>query len=231
MVGKYGIIPETVVPESFSSSASAGLNKILTAKLREIASNLRSNPDRELKEAYMAEVFNLLSVVLGTPPKPDEQVRWEYNDRDGQAMRWEGSPLDFFHQYGRREGFDPEQCFSLVNDPRHPYGKVYQVERLGNVWGSNPVRRELDQAMSYVKKELMTEMSTHPSLRLRTRSSLQSAPIHPSSSVVTALSHPQGRWAFSIQNCTICRLHSGSAPIFPKPTACAWASLDRRTRW
>lgn len=29
--------------------------------------------------------------------------------------------------------------FSLVNDPRNPYGKLYTVDKLGNVWGARHV--------------------------------------------------------------------------------------------
>lgn len=29
--------------------------------------------------------------------------------------------------------------FSLINDPRNEYGKLYTVDKLGNVWGGRPV--------------------------------------------------------------------------------------------
>lgn len=29
--------------------------------------------------------------------------------------------------------------FSLINDPRNEYKKLYTVEKLGNVWGGRPV--------------------------------------------------------------------------------------------
>ena len=29
--------------------------------------------------------------------------------------------------------------FSLINDPRNEYGKLYTVDKLGNLWGARPV--------------------------------------------------------------------------------------------
>ncbi len=29
--------------------------------------------------------------------------------------------------------------FSLINDPRNDYNKLYTVDKLGNIWGGRPV--------------------------------------------------------------------------------------------
>lgn len=33
----------------------------------------------------------------------------------------------------------PSDSFSLINDPRNEYGKLYTVDKLGNLWGGRPV--------------------------------------------------------------------------------------------
>ena len=33
----------------------------------------------------------------------------------------------------------PADSFSLINDPRNEYGKLYTVDKLGNMWGARPV--------------------------------------------------------------------------------------------
>ncbi len=40
-----------------------------------------------------------------------------------------------------RTEFDiqPAESFSLINDPRNSYKKLYTVNRLGNIWGGRPV--------------------------------------------------------------------------------------------
>ena len=35
--------------------------------------------------------------------------------------------------------FQPSESFSLINDPRNEYNKLYTVDSLGNVWGGRPV--------------------------------------------------------------------------------------------
>ena len=39
-----------------------------------------------------------------------------------------------------QDGFlQPTDSFSLINDPRNEYSKLYTVDKLGNVWGGRPV--------------------------------------------------------------------------------------------
>ncbi|WWD08229.1 hypothetical protein V865_006340 [Kwoniella europaea PYCC6329] len=145
---KYGIIPKSLYPEAFSSTASGRLDSLLTSKLREYSLLLRAaakktnNLDdlRKLKTRYLSEIFSTLSIALGSPPKPDEKITWEYYDRDDKFHSWTGTPKEFYSQFGKRKGMDPKESFSIINDPRNEYGKLYSVERLGNVWKGNPVR-------------------------------------------------------------------------------------------
>jgi bleomycin hydrolase len=146
---KYGIIPQMLYPESFSSSSSSRLNSLLTSKLREYALLLRSASTsqsltslRKLKSQYLSEVFSTLSITLGSPPRPDDKLTWEYNDKAGKFHSWTGTPKDFYQAYGKRKGMDPKDSFSLINDPRNKYDTLYTVERLGNVWGGRPVQCE-----------------------------------------------------------------------------------------
>jgi bleomycin hydrolase len=148
IVAKYGIVPKTLYPESFSSSSSGRLNWIVTAKLREYALTLRRESKngasltdlRTLKARFMGEVYSTLSIALGTPPKPDHAFTWEYYDKDKKYHKYTGTPREFYHAYGRRKGMDPKDSFSLINDPRNQYEKLYSVKRLGNVWGGPGVR-------------------------------------------------------------------------------------------
>jgi bleomycin hydrolase len=138
------MIPQSLYPESFSSSSSGRLNQLLTSKLREYSLKLRSAPStsaaRQLKSKFMQEVFNTLSVALGSPPKPDDKLSWEYYDNDNKYHQWTGTPKEFYDNFGRRKGMDPKDSFSLINDPRNKYEKLYSVERLGNIKDGKPVR-------------------------------------------------------------------------------------------
>lgn len=105
LVEKYGVIPQTLFPESYSSSASGKLNSLLTSKLREFALELRELVQkknvsevtvRRRKDAMMADVYNTLSICLGTPPTVGDKFTWEYYDKDGKFASWEGTTNEFF---------------------------------------------------------------------------------------------------------------------------------------
>lgn len=141
IVEKYGLVPKSVFPESFSSSNSRRMNWILTHKLRGWASELRSAPPEDrvaMIQRFLEETLGILLVSLGTPPT---EFDWEYKDKDGKYHMVPGlTPLQFYHEYVRDAGFDFSEWISLINDPRNEYGKLYTVDYLGNVVGGPAVR-------------------------------------------------------------------------------------------
>ena len=141
LIEKYGVLPQKLYPESFSSSSSGRLGSILTTKLREYGLALRANPKHasKLKARFLSEIYNTLSITLGTPPKPDESVIWEYYDKDNKYHKWTGTPKEFYAQFAKRKNMDPKDSFSLIHDPRNAYEKLYTVDKLGNVWGGRPI--------------------------------------------------------------------------------------------
>ncbi|KAI5453687.1 bleomycin hydrolase [Naganishia albida] len=151
---KYGCLPQTLYPESFSSSSSAALDSLLTSKLREFSLELRKlmkamaargfdnhqvlQASRARKEEMIKQVFDVLCITLGTPPKADDEFLWEYYDRDGKFCKLKTTPKNFYNKYtGPHLARD---CFSLINDPRNAYDTLYTVDRLGNVHGGLSVR-------------------------------------------------------------------------------------------
>ncbi|KAF9222533.1 peptidase C1B, bleomycin hydrolase [Gyrodon lividus] len=150
----YGLVPQPVYPESYHSSASSPLNTLLKTKLREHALTLRAlsvslRADTSLsseevqatlrakKEQLMQEVYTIMTATLGVPPKPDVAFTWEYYNEEGKYCKWEGTPLEFYKAFTAK--YPPAECFSLINDPRNEYNKLYTVDKLGNIWGSRPV--------------------------------------------------------------------------------------------
>jgi hypothetical protein len=39
----------------------------------------------------------------------------------------------------------PSDSFSLINDPRNEYSRLYTVDKLGNIWGGRPVLCKLSE--------------------------------------------------------------------------------------
>ncbi|KAG9031939.1 hypothetical protein FRB95_002075 [Tulasnella sp. JGI-2019a] len=157
LLERYGVVPQPIFPESYSSSYSRGMDKLLTTKLREYSLSLRDlvnamradgsieedsiiRAARKKKEDFMSEVYRILSITLGVPPKATENFTYEYYDLDKKARSWTGTPVEFYKRF-RGEKYTLEESFSLVNDPRpeNPYGTLYTVDKLGNVWGGRDV--------------------------------------------------------------------------------------------
>lgn len=146
----YGVVPQALYPESLHSSLSGPLNALLKTKLREhalvlrkLAAELRAQAFsaeqvvatlRAKKEGLMREVYTVMSATLGVPPKADAPFTWDYYDKDGKPHSWAGTPKEFYAAFVDKKAL-PSDCFSLINDPRNEYSKLYTVDRLGNVWG------------------------------------------------------------------------------------------------
>ncbi|KAF3905057.1 hypothetical protein AA313_de0206958 [Arthrobotrys entomopaga] len=146
LVERYGVVPQKAYPDSFNSMKSQSVNWFVTSKLREFGLQLRAMCSSGLstiaiqraKAKMVNTIYNILVICFGPPPKPDEQFTWEFRDTDGKFHSYNNlTPLSFFKDF---VGYKAAFHFSLINDPRHEYGKLYTVSRLGNVYGGVPIR-------------------------------------------------------------------------------------------
>lgn len=91
LVEKYGVVPQSVYPESYSSSNSRRLNWLVTVKLREFTTLIRKYVDegasihviRSVKEKMMEDIYRILAITLGEPPV---QFDWEIHDKNGKYL-------------------------------------------------------------------------------------------------------------------------------------------------
>ncbi len=139
LIEKYGVVPQSVMPESFQSSDSLMMNRIVTRKLREFAAELRKahrenhvtvSDLRAMKEDMLATVYRLLAIHLGTPP---QSFDWQTRDKDKQFIRFENlTPQSFYRDH---VGVDLNEMICLINAPMSdkPYNELFTVEYLGNV--------------------------------------------------------------------------------------------------
>ncbi|KAF5389406.1 hypothetical protein D9757_004317 [Collybiopsis confluens] len=150
----YGVVPQSIYPESFHSSLSAPLNTLLKTKLREHALVLRKlahdlkaagtsaqatlSTVRAEKEKLMKEIYVIMTAVLGVPPLPDAKFTWDYYDEDGRFGTWTGTPLEY-HKAFSSKSYPAKDSFSLINDPRNDYSQLISIDKLGNIWGGRPV--------------------------------------------------------------------------------------------
>lgn len=132
LADKYGVIPKNAMPETFHSEKSSGLNKMLRRKLREDGLRLREAKNdkaaRTLKQDMLKDVYRILTLTLGQPPKTFE---WRYTDKDAKLSELKTyTPLDF---YKEAVGIDLNDYVMLMNDPTRPYYKLYEISYDRNV--------------------------------------------------------------------------------------------------
>jgi bleomycin hydrolase len=154
LVQKYGLVPQTLYPDSYNALNSSLMDRLITTKLREDALRLRdmatnSSVDAKTinaeKEKMLREIHLILTLMLGPPPSPDKAFTWEFYDEDGNFHSIKTRPTSFAKELSDKRtvrafaGTDVHTLFSLVNDPRNAYNRLLSVKRLGNVWEGRPV--------------------------------------------------------------------------------------------
>jgi bleomycin hydrolase len=159
LVQKYGLVPQSLYPESYNSSNTGKVDSLITSKIREFALELREiygktlassssishsekvkiaiQACRSRKTEQMTEVYTILAMCCGVPPKASETFSYEFYDKTGKYQKLNMTPLELYHSLAPT--FKAEDGISLINDPRNPTNKLYTVQRLGNVWGARPV--------------------------------------------------------------------------------------------
>lgn len=140
LVSKYGIVPQTLYPDSWNAQNSGRMNTILTTKLREdglrlraLQANASSDEIDQAKESMMQDVIRILTLCLGPPPSANEKFTWEFYDNSNAFKTVSMTPLEFANTT------HVKRFISLVNDPRNEYNRLLTVDHLGNVWGGRPV--------------------------------------------------------------------------------------------
>jgi bleomycin hydrolase len=155
LVEKYGLVPQSLYPDSFNAKSSGAMSKLITSKLREDCLRLRSlakSPSvtrasdiAAAKQKMLKEVHLILTLMLGPPPSPTREFTWDYTDKNSKFHSVRSTPVEFARQLSDPKtvracgGTDVHRLFSLVNDPRNEYMTLLGVERLGNVWKGRPI--------------------------------------------------------------------------------------------
>jgi bleomycin hydrolase len=145
LVNKHGVVPKTAMPETESSSNSWIMTMLVTARLREDAAELRRMHKagagaaalRARKVEMMAEVYRMLVIHLGEPPR---QFVWQWRDKNNEFHR-DGviTPRQFFERHVQ---FDLDSLVCLINCPTadKPFNKLYTISYLGNVAEGHIIR-------------------------------------------------------------------------------------------
>ncbi|MBO5710827.1 MAG: C1 family peptidase [Rikenellaceae bacterium] len=156
LIMKYGVVPKSVMPETFQSENTSGMANILKLKLRQYALELRDMKDNktaERKTEMLTEIYRILVECLGVPPTDFE---WTMRDKDGNLTTKKYTPKSFYNEF---IGEDLENNYVMImNDPSREYGKVYEIDYDRHVYdGHNwlyinlPIERVKEIAIASIK--------------------------------------------------------------------------------
>lgn len=129
---KYGVVPKEAMVETFSSSATSKLNRLLARKLREDGLALRrmkeSGASAEAigtaKEKMLSEVYRMLALTLGVPPT---EFTWTRKDKDGKVVSTKTyTPQSFYKEFVGKDLRNDYIMF--MNDPTREYYQVYEID-------------------------------------------------------------------------------------------------------
>ena len=133
LASKYGLVPMSAQPETFSSNNTSKMSRLVSSKLREyglelrkmVAEGKKSSAIQARKTEMLATVYHMLCLTLGEPVK---EFTYAFKDKDGkqvgEAKKY--TPKSFYEE---TVGKDLNGTFLMVmNDPRRPYHKTYEVE-------------------------------------------------------------------------------------------------------
>ena len=138
LMDKYGIVPQSVMPETVHTSMSRPMNVLITRTLRKFASILRNEYKkgasikdlRKIKVEMMSSIYKMLCNFIGQPPA---LFNWEARTKKKKFIRYENiTPLDF---YNKMSGINLKNKVCLIHCPMSDkeYNKLYTVKYLGNV--------------------------------------------------------------------------------------------------
>lgn len=129
---KYGIVPSSVMVETYSSNNTSKINRLISLKLREYGLKLRDMKKdgadaRKLdaaKEEMLGTVYRMLALSLGEPPT---EFTWTRRNKNGDVVSTKTyTPQEFYREMAGndlRDGY-----VMLMNDPSRPYHKLYEID-------------------------------------------------------------------------------------------------------
>ena len=133
LADKYGLVPKEVMAESYSSDNTNRMARLVSSKLREqglklrkmVADGKKAADIKAEKTRMLGTIYHMLAITIGEPPA---KFTYAFKDKDGKTV---GEAKTYTPQEFYKEvvGGPINGSFIMVmNDPRRPYYKTYEVE-------------------------------------------------------------------------------------------------------
>ncbi|AYW49288.1 C1 family peptidase [Tetragenococcus halophilus] len=128
LINKYGLVPQSAMPETYNSDKTAEISRVINLKLRKAIAHMKKmviTPSHEAdlrtyKLECLNEIYRMLVYAFGQPPASFD---FEYRDKDNNYHNVRNlTPRTFFTDY---VAVDFDQYTDLIDAPDHEYGKNY----------------------------------------------------------------------------------------------------------
>lgn len=133
LLKKYGIVPMSIMPETYNSKYSEDFNTLFTRKVHSDMLKLlklkKQNKNVYLaKEKMLGECYNFLANVLGEPPKT---FNYYYEDKNNCKKRLKSqTPVEFYNTYC---SFDLGNFVQIAQMSYFDYFKKYEKRYTKNI--------------------------------------------------------------------------------------------------
>jgi Aminopeptidase C len=146
---KYGVVPQSVMPETEHSNNTSQMVRIINERLRKGGYEIREaysnaisgekNPKAKtiekaenqmnaIKTATLKDVYRVLALCLGEPPT---EFTWRYKTKDNQIKSITTTPQEFYKNIVP-SNYNPDNFVMIMNDPTREYYKVYEIDNYRN---------------------------------------------------------------------------------------------------
>ncbi len=130
LVDKYGLIPMVAMPETYASSHTNDMNRVLAKRLRKAAAQIiLDSPKGEstaalelIRQAALQDVYRVLVLTLGQPP---ESFSWQFEDKNNEISRPVlYTPREFAAEVVQA---NLDDYVYLLTSPLQDYYQTYQI--------------------------------------------------------------------------------------------------------
>lgn len=127
LVKKYGVVPKSVMPETYSSSNSGHVNRVLSIRLKQAALRIRREKAADkiaaLRLQALKDVYKILAINFGFPP---QSFTWRYENSDKKLVQLgETTPQKFYQEY---VGEKLDSYRAVYSIPTLAFHKKYAID-------------------------------------------------------------------------------------------------------
>jgi bleomycin hydrolase len=123
LIDKYGVVPQDVMPNTYSASHTHTMDNLLATRIRQAILKIREAGNkgasmeqlRAIKTDALKDVYKIAVLCLGQPP---QTFKWRYETKDGKVTPYKTyTPKSFYSEF---VGVNLKDYVALVNYPGQP---------------------------------------------------------------------------------------------------------------